>query len=254
MPVERDPERKARERAFHDRRFTSETRDRAAKYYAVDAAGARYREILAAVPPGATVLECGCGIGSMAFELARRGVRVIAIDLSPVAVGQVRARATEEGLHIDARVMDAEALSLPSGTLDVVIGSGILHHLDLRSAFGEVARVLRPTGWAVFVEPLGHNPAITAYRRLTPSMRTPDEHPLRRGDLALAQERFGDVQLEAFDLLALAGVPIRRYRAGQAAIARLHGADRWLFARYPRSRYLAWVAVLALRRPRPASA
>jgi SAM-dependent methyltransferase len=70
-------------------------------------------------------------------------------------------------------VMDAESLGFDEGSFDVVVGSGILHHLALRQS-----RVLRPDGCAVFVDPLGHNIFIRLYRKLTPSMRTADEHPL----------------------------------------------------------------------------
>jgi hypothetical protein len=48
---------------------------------------------------------------------------------------------------------------------------------DLSLACSEIARVLRPGGPAIFVEPLGHNPLINAYRKRTPALRTVDEHP-----------------------------------------------------------------------------
>jgi hypothetical protein len=35
-----------------------------------------------------------------------------------------------------------------------------------------------PAGWALFSEPLGHNPLVNWYRNRTPEQRTEDEHPL----------------------------------------------------------------------------
>ena len=58
----------------------------------------------------------------------------------------------------------------------------------------EIARTLKPGGTALFIEPLGHNPAHQLYRRMTPSMRTADEHPLLQSDLASARRHFGEVR------------------------------------------------------------
>ena len=71
--------------------------------------------------------------------------------------------------------------------------------------------MLAPGGWAAFVEPLGHNPLINAYRRRTPEMRTPDEHPLRVEDFVMAGDRFELVEVDYFNLLTLASVPLRRF-------------------------------------------
>ena len=81
-------------------------------------------------------------------------------------------------------------------SFDLVCGSGILHHLDLPAAMRELARVLRPSGRAVFMEPLGHNPAINAFRNRTPELRTPDEHPLLGKDLKLCRRYFGSVEVK----------------------------------------------------------
>src|SRR3546814_4334755 len=58
------------------------------------------------------------------------------------------------------------------------------------------SRVLRPGGRAVFIEPLGLNPAIELYRRFTPSARTPDEHPLLRRDFRRFDAAFGSTRSE----------------------------------------------------------
>src|SRR3546814_1101008 len=89
--------------------------------------------------------------------------------------------------------MNAEAMTFPDDSFDLVFGSGIIHHLDIDRAFGEIARVLRPGGRAVFIEPLGLNPAIELYRRFTPSARTPDEHPLLRRDFR-SEEHTSELQ------------------------------------------------------------
>lgn len=249
-PVRDNAERRyAREQAFHDDRFEDETRSRARKYYEVDAGASRYRAHLDQVHTGAHVLEYGCGSGSSAFDLAARGVLVTGIDLSPVGVQRARADATARGVAAEFRVMNAEALELPDASFDVVCGSGILHHLDLDRALAEVGRVLKPYGRAVFFEPLGTNPLINLYRRLTPSMRTPDEHPLVAADLAEMRRRFEHVEVEPFNLLAIAGAPVRRLPGGGPIVRALQRLDRWLFQILPVTRRLAWVAVIELAGP-----
>jgi len=241
-----------REAAFHDRAFSEKTRAAAGKFYAV-AQGSKqfYRDLLLRHGAGKRVLEYGCGTGSCAFDLARRGAAVAGIDIAPVAIELARERAAAEGLagQVSFQVMDAESLEFSAGRFDLVCGSGILHHLDLERALGEIGRVLKPEGRAVFFEPLGHNPLINLYRWLTPRMRTPDEHPLRAGDLAVLGRFFARVEVRYFHLLSLAAVPLRALPGFGALLGALEALDHLRF-RIPRARRHAWIAVMELSRPR----
>jgi len=145
--------------------------------------------------------------------------------------------------------MNAEALDLPDGTFDRVLGHGILHHLDLSRALAEVRRVLKPTGRAVFVEPLGTNPLINLYRRLTPESRTVDERPLTRGDLALVRRTFPDATYRYFELTSLLGLAATAIGwEGGERLARyvLEPLDDWILNQLGGFRALAWQAVLTL--------
>ena len=194
-----DRGRLEREQAFHDERFTGDDdRSGAKKYYSVTrASSARLDQVLDAIPAGARALELGCGLHNHAMPLAERGVEVCAIDISPVAVAEMGRRVADAGLAhlVTTQVMNAEELAFPADSFDLVVGTGILHHLDLSLVYPQLARVLRPGGVAAFVEPLGRNPLINLYRSLTPGMRTPDEHPLVESDFQLARlmvrRRFG---------------------------------------------------------------
>ena len=104
---------------------------------------------------GDLVLDLGCGFGRHAFEAARRGASVVALDAGPEEVAQVRgtfAAMIEMG-EIDpghpATAVQGDALSLPfaDGTFDRVIASEVLEHIpDDSAAMRELARVLRPGG------------------------------------------------------------------------------------------------------------
>jgi SAM-dependent methyltransferase len=246
------PTRQEREAAFHDEAFASGLRAPAERFWAANRkTDERYQELLGELGNGRRVLEYGCGEGSFAFALARNGAEVVGIDISPVGIEHAREEARREGVdsQTEFRVMDAMDLDLPDDEFDLVCGRGILHHLELDSALREIARVLKPGGNALFSEPLGHNPAINLYRRMTPEMRTPDEHPLVTRDFDLAHRYFGDVQLEFFTLSTLAAVPLRNRRAYPRAIEMLDRFDQMLFRSIPFLRRHAWIVLMRLSEP-----
>ena len=238
-----------REAEFHDHTFAEDTRAELGRFYAV-ARGAydRYGALVKEDVAGVDVLEYGCGPGSEAFALAHAGGRVQGIDISPVAIEMAQRTATEQGVadRCTFTVMNAEAVTLPDRSFDRICGSGILHHLDLERSFREIVRVLKPGGRAIFLEPLGHNPAINWYRRRTPEMRTEDEHPLLAKDLAQAARHFARVTPEFFHLAILASVPLQKLPYFGMVRGALDRLDKMLLN--PRSplRWAAWMTVLVL--------
>jgi predicted ATP-grasp superfamily ATP-dependent carboligase/SAM-dependent methyltransferase len=103
------------------------------------------------LPPDAQVLEVGCGAGCTAIALARRGLRVHALDVVPemVALTQNAARAASVP-HLTTAEGDVHALELAGGRFDLVVALGVLPwlHADAR-ALREMARVLRAGGWLI---------------------------------------------------------------------------------------------------------
>jgi SAM-dependent methyltransferase len=87
---------------------------------------------------------------------------------------------------------DAENTRLPAASIDRVLCSGMLHHLDLSCALPELQRILAPGGRILAVEALDYNPAIKPYHYLTPDMRTDWEksHILNLKDVAYAGRFF----------------------------------------------------------------
>lgn len=53
------------------------------------------------VPPGARILDVGCGTGRHSIELAKRGYRMTGLDLSPAMLARARAKADAAGVHVD---------------------------------------------------------------------------------------------------------------------------------------------------------
>jgi SAM-dependent methyltransferase len=241
-------ERSRREAEFHDQRYSSEHQARTAarKYYSVFAeCRAAYLDNILEGVAGSRVLEYGCGPGGYATRLAKSGASVVAIDISPEAIRRARAR-IPEGLDVELLEMNAEAMDVPDGEFDVVCGTGILHHLDLERAFSEIDRVLKPGGRALFIEPLGHNPAINAYRRRTPEMRSVDEHPLVMTDFAMARKLFPRVELTFFNLLTLLAVPLRSLPVFGRTVRLLSRGDRALMKYAPFTKRYAWNVLIEL--------
>lgn len=141
--------------------------------YATDVAGRR-------------VLDFGCGRGERSLRMLEHGAHVDGIDISPVYVAEAKRAAAAAGFPSERYAFvagDAHTTPYPDATFDLVIGDGILHHLDLDVALGEVHRVLKPGGRALFREPLLDNPLLKLFRLLTPRARTEDERPLSADDL-----------------------------------------------------------------------
>jgi SAM-dependent methyltransferase len=159
---------------------------------------------------GKRILIYGCGANiKLAREFGERGAFVDLIDISPVSVECVNKRINELSLNdvLSGHVMDCEAMEFDDGTFDVVFGRAILHHLDLRRAAAEIRRVLKEKGIGVFIEPLGMNPVINLYRRLTPNRRTKEEAPLTSDDLSLLRGfGFSGLSSREFTLTANVGL------------------------------------------------
>jgi ubiquinone/menaquinone biosynthesis C-methylase UbiE len=196
------------------------------------------------------VLEYGCGTGSNAYDLARAGATVVGIDISPGSVDIAHRRSVADGLddRIEFRVMNAEKLEFPDNSFDVICGTGILHHLDLERGYREILRVLKPGGYAVFTEPLGHNPLINMYRNRTPDIRTPDEHPLLAADLETARRIFPRVEFRHFHILSLGSVLFARTPLFKPVYAIAELVDRTLMRVIPPLRKMAWIVVLTMRK------
>jgi SAM-dependent methyltransferase len=154
---------------------------------------------------GMNVLELGCGTGFFTRELARSGADIVAIDVSPELLEI--ARANRSAPNVRYEIQNAHELSYPNAIFDSVVGSAVLHHLEIGAALREIYRVLRPGGTIYFIEPNMLNPQIAIQKNVPWIKRklgdSPDETaffrwPLRR---LLEQTGYRDVGIDPFDFL-----------------------------------------------------
>jgi SAM-dependent methyltransferase len=155
--------------------------------------------------PGMTILELGCGTGYFTHELARSGAGIVAIDISPELLEIARAK--RSGPNIRYEIQDACALTYADAMFDSVVGSSILHHLEIEQALREVYRVLKPSGTIYFTEPNMLNPQIALQKNIPWIKRklgdSPDETAFFRWPLRqlLEQTGYRDVRIDPFDFL-----------------------------------------------------
>jgi len=118
----------------------------------------RARAVAHLVPVGWTVADVGTGTGILAGELARLGLRVVAIDHSPRMIDAARVKLEEAGIRgVELREGEASALPLADGEVDAAFAHMVLHYLPSPAdALREMARVVRPGGVVVVVDFVRH--------------------------------------------------------------------------------------------------
>jgi SAM-dependent methyltransferase len=96
---------------------------------------------------GMRFLDVAAGSGALSIPAARLGAQVLATDQSPVMLKLLRARARQEGLTIETRVMDGHALELDDNSFDMA-GSqfGVMLFPDMPKGISEMVRVVKPGG------------------------------------------------------------------------------------------------------------
>lgn len=202
--------------------------------------------------PGKIVLDYCCGNGQDSILIANGGAKkVYGMDISEVSINNCRFQAKKAGVDIEYKVGDAEATGFPDNTFDIVSEYGALHHLELKKAFKEIARILKPGGKAICQEALAHNIFIHIYRKLTPKLRTEWEadHILRKPAFDVALNYFGKVDLKFFHLFSLFAVPFRNTRLFNTLLKSLEWVDN-IVLKIPGIKWQAWQVVFVLSDPK----
>lgn len=207
----------------------------------------RFREKLGNLN-GQKVLEFGCGWGWFTKILAERGAEVWSFDISPEAVEETKALMKKMNLqnrvHVD--VMAAEKLEYSPGQFDLVVGTAILHHLDLEQSLIEIRRVLKKGGKAIFMEPLGHNFFLNIYRWITPHKRTKDEMPICFDQFTLFNKYFSKFHHEEYYLISLFALVLYYFGSKKLMIKTrdlLLVLDGLILKKYPVFKKYCWYSI-----------
>lgn len=217
---------------------------------------AMLRDLLGPVE-GRSILDCGCGAGDLALELARDGARVTGFDLSPESVRLMGTRAARLELPSPGGLVSVmETMPFPDATFDSVVGKSILHHVDVAASLREVRRVLKPGGNAVFIENQVTNPFLRfARNKLTgrfgvARLGTIDEHPLTAADYVGARATFPDLELHYpdFRFFGLFSRNVLRYERAMWLAKGLGKTDEAIYRRAPALRKYGYHVILTMTR------
>jgi arsenite methyltransferase len=133
------------------RLYSSEELDQVPRSAVEGALGVGNHVRHAAIEPGETVLDLGCGAGIDSILAARQTGptgRVLALDFLPEMLARTAAAAAEAGLdNVEPLESDMEAIALPDASVDHVISNGVINLAPRKArVLAECARVLRPGG------------------------------------------------------------------------------------------------------------
>jgi cyclopropane fatty-acyl-phospholipid synthase-like methyltransferase len=113
------------------------------------------------VRDGMIVADIGCGMGYFSLEMAKRagpGGRVLSVDLQEKMLEHLRRRAVRAGVadRITTTLADPDDIKI-TGQVDFLLAFWMVHEVkDIPRFFGQVAKVLRPGGKVLYVEPRMH--------------------------------------------------------------------------------------------------
>lgn len=113
---------------------------------------------LASLRPGESVLDIGCGTGTLAIAAKQRvgtAGRVYGVDASPEMLARATRKAAKSGVGVVFQNGVVERLPFPDGQFDAVLSTVMLHHLGRKArqqCAREVRRVLRPGGRVLAVD------------------------------------------------------------------------------------------------------
>lgn len=225
------------------------------KFYSVSRSSFALRDkLIFSNVKDAVALDYCCGNGEIAIKMAKAGAKkVYGIDISKVAVENAIALAKQQGVGdiCEFRVMDAEKTEFGDDTFDLIHEYGALHHLDLKSAYKELARILKKNGLLVCTETMRHNPLIHWYRKRTPQLRTEweVEHILGVPEIQQGGEFFEKINMRMFHLAVLVAVPFRKSFLMKPLLFVLEKIDDVLLM-IPGLRRMAWVSVITYGKPK----
>lgn len=205
---------------------------------------------------GKAILDYGCGSAKAAVVFAQAGATVYGFDASfnSIRTGLRRTRVNDVDRQVHLSVMAADTLGFPSESFDYVFGYEILYYLRGAAFAGEIVRVLKPGGCAVFCEALDGNPVLrwirTGLRQATRTINRTGGRPLTTEQIDRLFAAHARVDLYPVNLLGMGKrLFVRSNVLSRNVVALLKQLDRYCLVRLPRLRRWCGEVVIVVRKP-----
>jgi ubiquinone/menaquinone biosynthesis C-methylase UbiE len=201
------------------------------------------------------VLDYGCGNGVHSIFPAKMGAKkVIGIDLSEKSLELARERVKKEGLldKVEFLKMDCEKMEFPDNYFDIIFDGGTFSSLDLKLAYPELARVLKPNGILIGIETFGHNPLVNLKRKINKITGKRTEwaagHIFQIKDLKGAEKYFNKIETYFFHPISFLTFPFLNLPGGKILLKFLEKVDK-IFLFFPPLRKYAFKVVFIFSLP-----
>ena len=204
---------------------------------------AAYLREFGGLRPGKKILEVGCGVGTFTEKWEMAGMNLTAIDISLDFVKKASLRTNH---RTQWAVADAMKTPFLPEVFDAIVGSSILHHLNVEWALQEFWRILRPGGSVALAEPNMLNPQVFVMKNVPVIKRwmgeDPDETAFVRWLLARTLRKVG------FEVVSIFPYDYLHPSTPSPLIPLVEGMGR-LFEGIPLLREFAGSLVIVARKP-----
>lgn len=205
---------------------------------------------------GKKILDYGCGNGIHSAWLAEYGGEVVGIDLSKktLQIAKERAKIKRVNNKTEFLVMDCEDLKFPDNYFDIVFDGGTFSSLNLNRVFPEMTRVLKPDGFLIGIETLGHNPLTNLKRKINKltgkRTRWAAEHIFKMKDLKQAENYFEKIETHFFHLTSWITFPFLNLPGGKILLKLFEKIDDFLLFIFPFLRRYSFKILFIFSQPK----
>jgi len=202
------------------------------------------------------ILDYGCGNGINTVWLAKYKGEVVGIDLSEKSLDVAKERIKEQGLESMVKFLpiDCENMTFPDNYFDIIFDGGTFSSLDLNKAFPELKRVLKPHGFLIGIETLGHNPFTNFKRKINKlfGKRTKwaSEHIFKMKDLKEAKKYFQKKETHFFHLISWIAFPFLKLPGGKILLRILEKIDSFFLFIFPFLKRYSFKIVFIFSQPK----
>lgn len=197
------------------------------------------------------ILDYGCGNGVHSEWLAEISKELVGIDLSQKSLELAKKKVKKA----EFLLMDCENMDFPDSSFDVVFNGGTFSSLDLNKALLEIAKALKPNGFLIGIETLGHNPLTNLKRKINKIISKRTEwaasHIFKMEDLKIVEKYFERTEVHFFHLISWLAFPFLKLPGGKFLLKLFEKIDHILLFFLPFLKKYSFKIVFIFKKSRP---